>query len=734
MSALAHDVVITAGMSARQDVGSPPATKDSARAAFAPPPQRGPAPAAFARCGLLVVCVLCAVAYVELLRWNDASSGLVPGSPGDSGDIVRGVFSARDSVKDKATPSARRPAAKLNKSPPPTAAPTAAPTRNALVVAERGPLRALGADNGPSSRVCVTEGVCMRASEWDALQATLDCWGRPGSWRRDASNGALHGRRWHRKDGRPLAGLPASMQYAWTPSGGEDSTCTPPIRAAFLPFYKGDFCVTLAKRRILLVGDLMNNQFREAIAEGAAPGGKPVFRPRPSRGARPSVRPQAPPPSRGASAAPSPPMPSAAEASDYDDDTGAAAAAAAAGDDYGNATDAETELVEEVDEEAAGSLVCDAAHAGGANCTAGGQGDDDYGDEEAQRKRAQEAAEALLNSDKDSIGRDGMTEAGALDEDGSSAKDEDDDQTAGAGGANSRRGLAAVAPGAPTSSLQRLMRFITAAKQRAATVAARQRLQRAGAPPPPFRPRSPLDNVAAPVNGTAAAGQLQPRARRLANIFRGATSAICDVELATTVEFRRNDRLYVDGDRVPRLRSHGYWEFPWTALVPRSDVVVLARPVKTQSDSVYFATLRRTLRHVRAANPRAVVIVRNVVPPHVDCSKATGPLYKRQPPGWLSHEAAASYGQNEALRLFLRTEFPGVIHLDVATSTALRPDGHADARCTTYTPPGESPGPLDNWVRLLFNALHLVDLARLGKRFGGAAASGGSSRSRGGAH
>jgi hypothetical protein len=324
-----------------------------------------------------------------------------------------------------------------------------------------------------------------------------------------------------------------------------------------------------------------------------------------------------------------------------------------------------------------------------------------------------------------------MTEAGVLDGGGSGggAKEDDDESTAGA----ARRALAPAAAGQPgrpaASSLRRLVRFIAAAKRHAAAAtreaAAHQRLQRP--------PGASLISGGAASSGNASAAAASPpqrRARRLLNIFRGATSPICDVALATTVEFRRNDRLYVDGDRVPRLRSQGFWEFPWTAQVPSSGVVILARPVTTQSDSVHFGTLRRALRHVRAANPRAVVVVRNVVPPHVDCDKAAGPLHKRQPPGWLSREAGASYGQNEALRLFLRTEFPGVLHLDVATSTALRPDGHADARCTLYTPPGEAPGPLDNWLRLLFNALHLVDMARLGKRFGGG--GGGPPRGRGG--
>lgn len=572
-------------------------------------------------------------------------------------------------------------------------------------VNERGPQPALGLNNKPDSRVCVTSDLCMRADEWDALQRTVDCWGRPGSWELDPANAALHGRKWHRTDGRPLSSLPVWMRYAWAPEsdpGACDAAANP-----LLPFYKSDFCALLRKRRILLVGDLMNNQFREAIADAGAPGGGPAWRPKTSKSPKPSKRVPA------ASESPEP-EPSPEPEVDVD-------ASAEGSEDYGesdNATDTGADdiaVVEESEEEEESAAV------------AGDDADSeaDYGEDAASK--AAKAAEALLGEDRDSIGRDGVTSDVERDVagDGDSGEEESargrrrleawhafqqfgdgllleeegryshglehshgDAADASLGSHDSGSGSAASGAGASGDALRRLAGL----RAEAAAVAARRA---AGISAAGTRHRD--------ANGTGASS---PRELRAA--FSGAVSRICDRHLATTVEYKRNDRLYVDGDRIPRARNQGFWEFRWIERVPQSEVVILSRPVTVQPDRVYFATLRRALQRIRAANPRALVIVRNVAPPHVDCLAQGAPLAKRQPEALLKRTGHDGiHGQNEALRLFLRTEFPGVLHLDIATPTSLRPDTHSSGECIGY----QSPGPVDHWVRLLFNALRLVERA-----------------------
>jgi hypothetical protein len=206
------------------------------------------------------------------------------------------------------------------------------------------------------------------------------------------------------------------------------------------------------------------------------------------------------------------------------------------------------------------------------------------------------------------------------------------------------------------------------------------------------------------------------------HLFRGAVDRICDGKLRTAVEYRRNDRLYLDSERPPRARKFGLYEFPWQNAVPGAGVVVLSRPVFEEDDEErHLGSLRRALAAIRAANPGAIVIVRSVPPPHVDCNAVNAlgdraePLRQPQPRGWLAARGLdAIASRNEALRLFLRVEFPGVLHMDVATSTALRIDGHVGgSECTFYAGvPG--PSPLDNWARMLHNVLYLTERVRVG--------------------
>lgn len=702
------------------------------------PPARPPSPAAsFTRYGLLIVCLLSGVAYYELAAWNGSSSGLLPGGASGGGGAGDALFSNAFRVKtsvgggsDSGTgkPSggggAKAPApppgpprrihlTSVSATPPPRSHAEAVP-----VIHERGPEVVYGLDNDADDRVCATPDVCMRADEWDALQRTVDCWGRPGSWELDDEAAVLHGRRWHRTDGRSPADLPAGLRYAWTPA--EAPGVCDPAEHPLLPFYRSDFCSLLKRRRILLVGDTMNHQFREAIADAAAPGGGPAWRPKPSRTPRPSKRP--PPP--GESAEPDPSLVPPAEEGEGEPSEEYAEGA-------GNATGgaAPEEVVEESEEE----------EEGGEAAAAGGDEPSEEDDDAAKRAKA---AEALLGADKDSIGRDGVTSDVEV-EDGGDGEE---------GGGGARRALAADAagddgqdgweelevdaavllgddeegdaeveeeegragapsapppgdaPGDSDGGLQRLAALhAEVATSRRAVEAAQRRARRllaasgAAAVPPPPNASSPM-----------------PPARALRPIFRGAVSRICDYALSTTVEYKRNDRLYPDGDRIPRARSQGFFEFPWMARVPESDIIILARPTTPQPDKVHFGTLRRALQRVRAANPRALVIVRNVAPPHVGCLQAGTPLTKRQPPALLAPTGRDRiYGQNEALRMFLRSEFPGVLHMDVAGPTALRPDMHSSGECVGY----QSPGPVDHWVRLLFNVLRALERAR--KRGGG---------------
>ena len=461
--------------------------------------------------------------------------------------------------------------------------------------------------------VCVTAAHCLAPEEWDRLQRLIDCWARPGSWVAEPAAGALNGRLWQRSTPAAQRAAPAGLAYAWRPA--DDPAQCSLGGEALRTFYKGDFCRALRKRRILVVGEAVANDFVAALGDAAAPGGRAVLRPPPTRSASPAGRAQSPAPT------PSPE------------------------EDYGEGP-------------AADATRSSGASGGEQEDAAAGEPEEDDAAAEAAAKLARQKAlaKAVLAAEKDSIGTTGGS--GGSGENGDAMVEADEPE----GGA--RRALAAAGDscggggGSPSCAAHALG-----------------------------------------VNATAAR-----RARALSSVTTWAEVPICDGALATAAEFRRNDRLTWDTDKVKRARSKGFLEFPWTKhRIADAGVIVLARPVNPEPDDEYFSRLRRTLSRLREANPQALVVVRNVVPPHVNCAGASAPLAARQDPALLGEHAVID-GQNEALRVFLRTEFPGVVHLDVATATALRPDMHVPGDCRAYV----APGPLDHWVRLLANVIELL--------------------------
>lgn len=59
--------------------------------------------------------------------------------------------------------------------------------------------------------------------------------------------------------------------------------------------------------------------------------------------------------------------------------------------------------------------------------------------------------------------------------------------------------------------------------------------------------------------------------------------------------------------------------------------------------------------------------------------------------------------QNELTEELLRSHYPNVLYLDVATQTNLRRDSHFDNIHYCF------PGPIDSWILLIFNALKLIN-------------------------
>jgi hypothetical protein len=181
---------------------------------------------------------------------------------------------------------------------------------------------------------------------------------------------------------------------------------------------------------------------------------------------------------------------------------------------------------------------------------------------------------------------------------------------------------------------------------------------------------------------------------------------------AATMVFRRSDHLRLNVTKFSWSHSENAIHEPWQGLMGRQrfDVVVLNRGAHFQHDAQYMAGWRAVLRWLRGHYPNTLVIVRNTPHGHKNCAGHSVPLPSPPPTGDLPYNWDKFPRQNRKLGEMVAAEFPGVVLLDVATPTSMRPDMHrlgsAGKDCLHYREPR---GPIDHWVRLLYAALWLVD-------------------------
>ena len=184
--------------------------------------------------------------------------------------------------------------------------------------------------------------------------------------------------------------------------------------------------------------------------------------------------------------------------------------------------------------------------------------------------------------------------------------------------------------------------------------------------------------------------------------------------------WRRSDRLRIDFRRRFELKAN-FGEEQWVAESAAFRIIVLNRGAHFEADGLLLRQLRTTLAYLTADRRDALVLVRTTPPGHPRCAGVHAPLKRYDPPLSLPFHWGEFERQNAAVRAMLAAEYPGVLLLDVAPSTAMRADSHLlgsrGRDCLHY----KIPGPLDEWARLLFNALHLADTLEAQHRAGGVA-------------
>lgn len=146
----------------------------------------------------------------------------------------------------------------------------------------------------------------------------------------------------------------------------------------------------------------------------------------------------------------------------------------------------------------------------------------------------------------------------------------------------------------------------------------------------------------------------------------------------------------------------------WHYLLKKLDIdlIIANRGVHFVPDDVVLTELEHTLSYLRQHHGSVSVIYRSSAPGHknFDEVRYSAPL---------SSEAEAQLDlfswdklklQNSLIRQLLRNSFNEVLYLDVYPSSVLRHDGHTTEDGLHYC----IPGPIDNWVVLLYNLLSLL--------------------------
>lgn len=176
----------------------------------------------------------------------------------------------------------------------------------------------------------------------------------------------------------------------------------------------------------------------------------------------------------------------------------------------------------------------------------------------------------------------------------------------------------------------------------------------------------------------------------------------------------RNDRFSFE-ESVDMTRMFIEVNFYESFVRNNITLVVMNRGAHYQETDVVVAEMNRTLHHLFSHHSHLAVVYRNTPPgsPHFGELYLNEPLTSPPPndQGWNTQKGSDStqpfhwnkfHAQNVDVEAFLKDKFPMVLRLDAYTPTVLRADSHVDGLHYCI------PGPIDEWVTILYNALSLV--------------------------
>lgn len=172
----------------------------------------------------------------------------------------------------------------------------------------------------------------------------------------------------------------------------------------------------------------------------------------------------------------------------------------------------------------------------------------------------------------------------------------------------------------------------------------------------------------------------------------------------------RHDEAWMEGGNEANFSMSNVH---WSSLIAEQNISILVinRGAHYKPDSIVLDSLAHTFRTLEARHPHLLIVYRSTGPAHFDCKNYfdSKPLKSYTLPKVLYNDSSYHWTQfnrqNLKVKTMIANYFPRVIYLDVYTSTVLRADSHCvtESDCLHYC----IPGPIDNWVTLLFNALLL---------------------------
>ena len=174
----------------------------------------------------------------------------------------------------------------------------------------------------------------------------------------------------------------------------------------------------------------------------------------------------------------------------------------------------------------------------------------------------------------------------------------------------------------------------------------------------------------------------------------------------------RNDRLSLRNDSFHNFSKSIYGsddhELPWLSTFQQNNIsiLILNRGAHVESLPKILLDISKSITYIRNNFPKTMIIFRDTAHGHYTFKEDFYKPPLLSAPNMTANDEFSYYEivrQNQVLPSFFRSYFPKVIFWDISHMTAFRSDSHRDPLHYCF------PGPVDTWVKMLYNILVLYN-------------------------